>query len=76
MKMKSILEEPNIKCLADNVKNIILENKNEYSWEELRSNHGFNPNFLQEIVSEMMNIGEIYEPVLGVLSVAGTRRDS
>lgn len=75
MYVKSILDEPNIKCLAENVKNIILENKNEYSWNDLKSKHGFNPNFLQEIVSEMMNVGEIYEPVLGVLSVAGSRRN-
>ena len=69
MKIKSILEEPNIRHLADGVKQVIVDNGNQYEWEQLKNNHGYNVRFLTEIVSEMMDMGEIYEPCLGFLSV-------
>jgi len=69
LKVKSILEEPNIRNLADQVKQVIIDKGNEYEWEKLRRDHGYNARFLTEIVSEMMNQGEIYEPALGYLSV-------
>lgn len=69
MKVKSILEMPEIRKEAEEIKKIIRKNSNEYAWNDLRTKHGFDATPLSEVVSAMLNEGELYEPALGYLGV-------
>lgn len=69
MKINSILDDPDIRQSADELKKIILEHGNEYPWEDLSTKHGYDLDILGKVVSVMLDVGELYEPVIGYLGV-------